>query len=369
MQRLIKAAVDRGATVLHIRAGDVFRARIDGRILKLSSQVFTPEETRRIALQMLPAGRDPERIDEIPDFDTSWDVAGVGRFRVHVLRQRGSFVIVMRVIPRRVPTLDELNLPPVLGEIAGLDHGLVVVTGSVGAGKSTAQAAMVGWINERMQRHVVTLEAPIEFLHADEASVVTQREVGVDTDSFAAGVRAALRQDADVILIGEARDRETIDATLRAAELGRLVITTMHAPTALGALMRLFAVFPREERDVGRLLVAESLRAVVALKLLPRKDGAGPVPAVEVLRVTGAVRDCILTGRPLEEIHLLMRQGEASYGMRTFQQDLERLVEMDFVDYETARAAAPSPADFELVMQTLADDSRSRLGEIPGEAP
>ena len=365
MQRLVKAAVDRGASVLHIKSGDVFRARIDGKVIKLSSQVFTPEETRKIALQLIPTERDRERIDLLTDYDTSWELTGVGRFRVSILRQRGAHMIVMRVIPWSVPTLEELYLPPVLAEIAELKHGLVIVTGSVGSGKSTTQAAMIGRINSQLKKHIITLEDPIEYLHDDELSTVTQREVGVDTDSFRSGLRAALRQDADVILIGEMRDRETMETAIRAAELGQLVISTLHSPSAFGALNQLLTVFPEEERDIGRMRVADSLRAVIAQKLLPRKDSDRMIPAVEIVRITGAVRDCILHGKPVEEILELTEQGSAAYGTQTFQQHLESLVEMGLVEYDTAKAAATSPSDFELIMQTFADERHRRLGDVP----
>ena len=357
MQRLVKAAVDRGASVLHIKSGDVFRARIDGKVVKLSSQVFTPEETRKIALQLIPTERDRERIDVLTDYDTSWELTGVGRFRVSILRQRGAHMIVMRVIPWSVPTLEELYLPPILAEIAELKHGLVIVTGSVGSGKSTTQAAMIGRINSQLKKHIITLE--------DELSTVTQREVGVDTDSFRSGLRAALRQDADVILIGEMRDRETMETAIRAAELGQLVISTLHSPSAYGALNQLLTVFPDEEREIGRMRVADSLRAIIAQKLLPRKDSDRMIPAVEVIRITGAVRDCILHGKPVEEILELTEQGGAAYGTQTFQQHLENLVEMGLVEYDTAKAAATSPSDFELIMQTFADERHRRLGDVP----
>ena len=368
MQRLVKAAVDRGASVLHIKSGDVFRARIDGKVVKLSSQVFTPDETRKIALQLIPTERDRERIDHITDYDTSWELEGVGRFRINILRQRGAHMIVMRVIPWSVPTLEDLYLPPVIGEIAEMKHGLVIVTGAVGSGKSTTQAAMVGRINQRLKKHVVTLEDPIEYLHDDELSTVTQREVGVDTDSFRSGLRAALRQDADVILIGEMRDRETMETAIRAAELGQLVISTLHSPSALGALSQLISVFPEEERDIGRMRVADALRAVIAQKLLPRKNSDRLIPAVEIVRITGAIRDCILHGKPGEEILQLTEQGASAYGTQTFQQHLESLVEMDLVEYDVAKAAATSPSDFELMMQTLSDE-RARLGEAPAPEP
>ncbi len=357
MQRLIKAAVDRGASVIHIKAGDVLRARIEGKVVKLSNQVFTEEETKNIALKLIHNERDRERFDEIRDYDTSWELQGVGRFRINILRQRGTVMIVMRVIPLSVPTLEELYLPSVLGEIAELDHGLVLVTGGVGAGKSTTQAAMIEWVNTRRKMHIITLEDPIEYLHTDDASTVTQREVGVDTESFHTGLRAALRQDPDIVLIGEMRDRETMGTALRAAELGQLVITTLHTPTAIGALHYLLAVFPEEEREMARLRLADNLQAIIAQRLLPRKDMDRQIPAVEILRVTGAIRDCIVHNKSVEEITQLMETGREAYGMRTFHQHLQELVNEGMVEYAVAKSAAPSPSDFELFMQTLGGET------------
>ncbi len=353
MQRLIEAAVDRGASVIHIKAGDVLRARIEGKIVKLSNQVFTEEETAKIALKLIASEKDRERFDEIRDYDTSWGLKGVGRFRINISRQRGSVMVVLRVIPPNVPTLEELYLPKVLGEIAETDHGLVLVTGAVGTGKSTTQAAMIQWLNERHKKHVVTLEDPIEYLHSDDASTVTQREVGVDTASFHSGLRAALRQDPDVILIGEMRDRATIATALRAAELGQLVISTLPTPTAVGAINYVLAAFPDEEREMARMRLADTLKAVIAQKLLPRRDMDRQIPAVEILRITGAVRDCILNSSALDEITDLIESGQEAYGMQSFQQHLQELVKSGMVEYEVARSAAPSPSDFELAMQTL----------------
>jgi twitching motility protein PilT len=326
VQRLIQAAVDRGASVIHIKAGDVLRARIEGKIVKLSNQVFTEEETLSIALKLIASEKDRDRFDEIRDYDTSWGLKGVGRFRINISRQRGSVMVIMRVIPLTVPTLEELFLPSVLGDIAETDHGLVLVTGAVGTGKSTTQAAMIQWLNERHKKHIVTLEDPIEYLHSDDASTISQREVGVDTASFHSGLRAALRQDPDVILIGEMRDRATIGTALRAAELGQLVISTLPTPTATAAVNYVLAAFPEEEREMA---------------------------AVEILRVTGAIRDCILNLSSVEEITGLMQTGREAYGMQTFQQHLQELVQSGMVDYEVAKSAAPSPSDFELAMQTL----------------
>jgi twitching motility protein PilT len=353
VQRLIQAAVDRGASVIHIKAGDVLRARIEGKIVKLSNQVFTEEETLSIALKLIASEKDRDRFDEIRDYDTSWGLKGVGRFRINISRQRGSVMVIMRVIPLTVPTLEELFLPSVLGDIAETDHGLVLVTGAVGTGKSTTQAAMIQWLNERHKKHIVTLEDPIEYLHSDDASTISQREVGVDTASFHSGLRAALRQDPDVILIGEMRDRATIGTALRAAELGQLVISTLPTPTATAAVNYVLAAFPEEEREMARIRLADTLKAVVAQRLLPRKEGDQQIPAVEILRVTGAIRDCILNLSSVEEITGLMETGREAYGMQTFQQHLQELVQSGMVDYEVAKSAAPSPSDFELAMQTL----------------
>jgi twitching motility protein PilT len=367
VQRLVQAAVERGASVIHIRAGDVLRARIEGKIVKLSNQVFTEEETLNVALTLIPNEKDRERFDEIRDYDTSWALKGVGRFRVNISRQRGSAMIVLRVIPFKVPTIEELYLPAVLGEIAEIEHGLVVVTGAVGTGKSTTQAAMIQWLNERLKKHIITLEDPIEYLHSNDMSAVTQREVGVDTASFHTGLRAALRQDPDVILIGEMRDRATIGTALRAAELGQLVIATLHTPNAVGALNFLLAPFPEEEREMARMRLADALRAIIAQRLLPRKDMDRQIPVVEILRVTGAIRDCILHSSPVEEIQDLIESGREAYGMQSFHQHLQELVRAGMVEYEVARSAAPSPSDFELYMQTLGGDATKADDGTSGE--
>jgi twitching motility protein PilT len=366
VQRLIQAAVDRGASVIHIKAGDVLRARIEGKIVKLSNQVFTEEETLSIALKLIASEKDRDRFDEIRDYDTSWGLKGVGRFRINISRQRGSVMVIMRVIPLTVPTLEQLFLPAVLGEIAETDHGLVLVTGAVGTGKSTTQAAMIQWLNERHKKHIVTLEDPIEYLHSDDASTISQREVGVDTASFHSGLRAALRQDPDVILIGEMRDRATIGTALRAAELGQLVISTLPTPTATAAVNYVLAAFPEEEREMARIRLADTLKAVIAQRILPRRDGDQRIPVVEILRVTGAIRDCILNLSSVEEITGLMETGREAYGMQTFQQHLQELVQSGMVDYEVAKSAAPSPSDFELAMHTLGGAAPDATrGDVP----
>jgi twitching motility protein PilT len=361
MENIIQAAVQRGASDLHIKAGDVFRARIDGQLVPLTKQRLTPEQTRAIALKLIPHERDRQRIDEMQDYDCSWGLAGVGRFRVNLMRQRGSFMIVMRVIPFEIPTFEQLGLPPVMQEIASLERGLVLVTGVTGSGKSSTQAAMIGHMNQHMRRHIVTLENPIEFLHRDVNSSITQREVGVDTDSFRVGLRAALRQDPDVILIGEMRDSESIDIALKSAETGHLVISTVHTRDAASTISRLVATFPPEEQKVVRLRLAEQLQAVMSQRLLPVSDGKGRALATEVMVVTGTIRDCISDPERTSEIPEHIAAGRTTYGMQTFDQCLMELVASGRVDYAVAKAAATNPADFELKSNML-----SSSGSSPG---
>lgn len=360
MENIIRAAIERGASDLHIKSGDVFRARVNGQLVPLTKQRLTPEQTRQIALQLIPTERDRERVDELQDYDCSWGLPGVGRFRVNILRQRGSFMIVMRVIPFEIPTFEQLGLPPVLERIASLERGLVLVTGVTGSGKSSTQAAMIGHMNQHMRRHIVTLENPIEFLHRDHSSSITQREIGMDTESFQKGLRAALRQDPDVILIGEMRDAESIDIALKSAETGHLVISTVHTRDAASTISRLVAVFPPDEQQVARIRLSEQLQAVVSQRLLPRTDGSGRVLAAEVMVVTGTIRDCILDPARLEEIRDLTAEGRSTYGSQTFDQSLMELVEAGQVSFEVAKAAATNPGDFELKVNMLS----GRGGEV-----
>src|SRR2546427_80550 len=293
IEQIIKAAVDRGASDLHIKAGDVFRARIDGKLVPLTKQRLTPEQTRAIALRLLPSDEDRARIDRLRDYDCSWGAPGIGRFRVNILRQRSSFMIVLRVIPFDVPSFESLKLPPVLTTVAAAERGVILVTGVTGSGKSSTMAAIINHINQTQNKHVVTLETPIEFLHRDISCSVTQREIGVDTDDFRMGLRAALRQDPDVVLIGEMRDAETIDTAMKAAETGHLVVSTLHTPDAVTTVSRVVAMFPPEEQEIARVRLSEALQAVVSQRLLPRADGRGRVAAVELLICTGTARDMI----------------------------------------------------------------------------
>lgn len=353
IEQIIKAAIDRGASDLHIKAGDVFRARIDGKLVPLTKQRLTPDQTKAIAQHLIPSDEDRARLDRLRDYDCSWGMPGVGRFRVNILRQRSSFMIVMRVIPFDVPTFDTLKLPSVLTSVAAAERGIILVTGVTGSGKSSTMAAVVNHINQTQNKHILTLENPIEFLHRDISCSVTQREIGVDTDDFRAGLRAALRQDPDVVLIGEMRDAETIDAAMKAAETGHLVISALHTPDAVTTVSRIVSMFPLEEQDVARSRLADALQAVVSQRLLPRADGHGRVAAVEILICTGTVRELINDPNRTPDLPEYIRDAHDQYGMQTFDQHLMDLVASDQVTYEAALAASTNPKDFESQMRTL----------------
>jgi twitching motility protein PilT len=369
IEQIIKAAIDRGASDLHIKAGDVFRARIDGKLVPFTKQRLTPEQTKAIARHLIPSEEDRARIDQLRDYDCSWGMPGVGRFRVNLLRQRSSFMIVMRVIPFDVPTFDTLKLPAILTTIAASERGLVLVTGATGSGKSSTMAAIVNHINQTQQKHVVTLENPIEFLHRDINCSVTQREIGVDTDDFRAGLRAALRQDPDVVLIGELRDAETVDTAMKAAETGRLVISTLHTPDAVSTVSRVVSMFPVEEQEIARLRLADALQGVLSQRLLPRADGHGRVAAVEILICTGTVRDLIRDTNRTPELHDYIRDAHDQFGTQTFDQHLMELVSGEVVTYETALVAATNPRDFEVQMRTLRRRSRVAAPTDAARAP
>lgn len=362
MEKIIRAAVERGASDLHIKAGDVCRARIDGRLVALSTQPVTPDQTRAIATRLVSSEEDRRRIDDIRDYDCSWSVSGVGRFRVNIMRQRTSFMIVMRVIPVNIPDFEQLCLPPVLAEIAGAERGMVLVTGVTGSGKTSTIAAVLGHMNRHMSKHVVTLENPIEYLHRDMNCSITQREIGVDTDSFKMGLRAALRQDPDVIVIGEMRDAETVDTAMKAAETGHLLISTLHTPDAQSTINRIIAMFPSEEQGIARIRLAETLHAVVSQRLLPRADGRGRIVAAEVMVVTPLIRDLIMDANRTGEIRDVIADGRDQYRMQTFDQHLTDLVSAGHVTFEVAKAAATRPSDFDLHFRTFGGDSRATEG-------
>jgi len=354
MIEIFKAAIERGCSDIHIKAGDNVRARIHGSLVPVTQQKLSGDQVKALAQKLMPHEKDRARIDDLLDYDCSWGLPGLGRFRVNILRQRGSFMIVMRVIPIEIPSFDDLKLPPVLAKISDHERGLILVTGVTGSGKSSTMAAMINWINQNKAMHIVTLENPIEFLHRDQKASITQRDIGTDTPSFMSGLRASLRQDPDVLLIGEMRDKETIDTALKAAETGHLVISTVHTKNAVQTISRLIAVFDPAEQEMIRIRLSEQLMAVISQRLIPTKDSKGRVAALEIMPVSGTIRDCIRDSSRMDDIYDLIEEGGQSYGSQSFDQHLMALVRAGTIDFRVAMAAANNPTDFDLKMNTFA---------------
>ncbi|MGE0554384.1 MAG: type IV pilus twitching motility protein PilT [Gemmatimonadales bacterium] len=349
---VLKKAIEVDASDVHLCAGGPFRMRVRGQIVAVNgAPTLKPADMAAIAKQILVGARKatPDTADaalsELKDVDCSYSLDGGGRFRVNLCSQRGSLAAVLRSIPIHTPTFEQLGLPPVMRDITMEDRGLVLVTGVTGSGKSSTLAAMLGYLNGIKPNKIVTIEDPIEFLHRDQKSIMIQRELGSDTDSFATALRAALRQDPDVIMVGEMRDRETIDIALKAAETGHLVFSTVHTTDAVKTISRLVSVFDADEQRMIRLRLAESLRAVVSQRLLPRKDGKGRVVAVEIMRRTATIEECIADPSRTTEIIDLLAEGKIEYGMQTFDQHIMELYEQDVITLEVAKSAATSPAD------------------------
>jgi twitching motility protein PilT len=314
-----------------------------------------------------------QKFKESQDVDLAYPVAGLGRFRCNIFQQRGTVGLVLRVIPMRIRTIEELGLPLVLKHIALEERGLVLVTGTTGSGKSTTLAAMIDHINKERCTHIMTVEDPIEFLHRDMRSMINQREVAVDTRSFAQALRSALRQDPDVILVGEMRDFETIETGLLAAETGHLVFSTLHTLDATETINRIIAVFPPHQQKQVRLQLASVLKAVVSQRLLPKADGNGRAPAVEVMISTPFIRDCIVDKEKTHLIHGAIAAGTSQYGMQTFDQSIFGLYQQGLVAYEEALRWASNVDEFKLKVQgisTTADAARDQMAKtVIGGAP
>ena len=345
--QILRTAVQEGASDLHFKASEPVLIRIKGNLLPLKVARLTPDATERIFDALRPKHLGEVAASEVQELDFSFALAGTGRFRVNAFRQRGSLALVIRVIPNKIPDFKELGLPAVLPKLAEERRGLILVTGATGSGKSTTLAAVINQINHSRTAHVVTVEDPIEFLFLNKKSSIVQREVGVDTANFATALRSVLRQDPDVIMIGEMRDTETIDIALKAAETGHLVISTAHTTDAAKTVQRLLSAFSPSEQPMMRLRLAESLRAVVSQRLLPRLDGKGVVPAVEVMVATRAVQECIRDESRTQELGEHIAKGR-HYGMQSFDQHLLQLLQQGLVGKDVALSAASNAADLDL---------------------
>ena len=367
---LLRVACSHNASDLHLKVGAFPVMRIAGELHPVADAPrLKPEDTLDMAFSMM-SNRQKQRFKEVSEVDIGYGVSGLGRFRANIFQQRGTVSIVLRVIPDHTKSVTQLGLPPVIEKIAAEPRGLILVTGATGSGKSTTLAAMIECINSSRSGHIVTIEDPIEFLHRDKQSFVTQREVDVDTRSFAEALRGALRQDPDVILVGEMRDHETIETALTAAETGHLVLSTLHTLDATETITRIVSSFPSHQQRSVRLQLAGILKAVISMRLVRAAKGAGRVPAIEVLVSTAFIRDHIINEEKTYMIREAIAAGTSQYGMQTFDQSLFNLLQQRLISVEEALHNATNPDEFKMRVSGIysADDTLNHI-TTPTTAP
>lgn len=359
IQDLLKLMVERGASDLHLKVGNPPILRINGDLHILKDMPrLQREDTVAIASQVLNK-KQKTLFNENFEIDFAYSVPGLGRFRCNAFLQRGSVGLVCRAIPTTIKTVEELRLPAVLNQLALEPRGLILVTGITGSGKTTSLAAMIQHINQNLDVHVITIEDPIEYMHRDQRALINQREVGADTKGFAEALRSALRQDPDVILVGEMRDRETIETAITAAETGHLVMSTLHTADAMGTVNRIISMFPAYQQNQIRLELAEVLKASLSMRLIPKKDGKGRVPAVEVLIATDIIRQAIIDPEKTIRIPEYIEAGRSQYGMQSFDQALLDLFRQDLISYDEAILNCTRPADFALKVKGIQSTEES----------
>ena len=364
---LLKIAVERKASDLHLKVGAFPVLRVDGVLNPMNEmRRLLQEDTMAMAFSIMTA-RQKEKFKTDFEIDTSYQVPTLGRFRCSIFQQRGTVGLVLRVIPTRILTLRELLLPPVLERICQEQRGLVLCTGTTGSGKTTTLAGMVDHINANRNEHIMTIEDPIEYLHRDKRSIVNQRELEVDTRAFSVALRSAMRQDPDVILVGEMRDAETIETALIAAETGHLVLSTLHTLDATETINRIITVFPPHQHRQIRLQLGAVLKAVISLRLMPRADGLGRVPAVEVLVATEYVRECIENKEKTKYLKDAIKAGTSQYGMQSFDQSLHQLYKSGLITLEEALKRATNPNEFRLKIQGIQSTSDIANEEMDSE--
>ena len=349
---LLKKVHQLGASDLHLRVKAPPILRINGKLVKLDLPPLEVDDVNEFVEKLLPLERRKD-IPYIKNLDVAYSLPGICRFRVNIFKQRGTFAVVMRTIPFSIPKIDELNLPKVIKKIALLQRGLVLVTGTTGSGKSTTLAAMLNELNEKESRVVITIEDPVEYLHRDKKCIFYQREIGNDADDFFTALRAALREDPDVILVGEMRDVETVRTALDAAETGHMVFSTLHTLDAKETINRVISFFPLNEQQAIRFQLASVLKATISQRLIPRADGKGRVPAVEVMVVTEAIRERIINPELTDEIPAFIEKGHGVYGSQTFDQSLYYLYRRGLITKEEALKYATKPDDLKLRIEGI----------------
>jgi len=352
LDQLLTRAYELGASDLHLRVKASPILRINGKLIKLDLPPLEVSDIDAFVKKILPIEKRKE-LPYIKNLDFAYSLPGVCRFRVNLFRQRGTLAIVMRAIPVEVPKIEDLNLPEVVKEIALYQRGLVLVTGTTGSGKSTTLAAMLEELNEKDSRIVITIEDPIEYLHRDKRCLFYQREIGNDADDFFTALRAALREDPDVILVGEMRDPETVRTALDAAETGHMVFSTLHTLDAKETINRIVSFFPLDQQQAIRFQLASVLKATISQRLLPRADGKGRVPAVEIMIVTEAIRERIMNPELTDEIPEFIEKGHEVYGSQTFDQSLYELWKKGLITKEDALKYATRPDDLRLKMEGI----------------
>jgi twitching motility protein PilT len=364
---VLQHMVQSNASDLHLKVGRPPTIRIDGHMVSLELPPLKQEDLRSLAEQIM-APKNIKEFSEQKESDFALAVPGVGRFRVNAYQQRGTIAYALRTVPFQAKTIAELNLPDVCERIALMPRGLILVTGITGSGKSTALASMLHYINQNRHANIITIEDPIEFLHRDIKSSINQREVGTDTNSFAQALRRVLRQDPDIILVGEIRDIDTLDTALKAAETGHLVFSTLHTTDATQTINRILSFYPPHQQTEVRYMLSTALRAIVSLRLVRRADKKGRVPAAEILVNTEAVRDQIRDMTKALNIPQLIREGAVPYGMQSFDQSLMNWYQKGVVSYDDALFAATNPAEFSLRIQGIAGSSDTSWDTVKQEA-
>ena len=371
LKTILREGVARKASDIHLKGGAPPIFRVNGTLIVWEEGGTLDHDGISLLTQQLLSDGQCSRLGTDLQVDAGYGDPDLGRFRVNVFYQRGTLQAALRLIPPRVWQIRELNLPPVIERIAAERRGLVLVTGTTGSGKSTTLAAIVDHVNRTANRHVITIEDPIEYLHHDETSVITQREIGSDCLTFAAGLKGALRQDPDVILVGEMRDLETIETAILAAETGHLVMSTLHTLDAAETVTRVISAFPDHQRGQARLILASILKGCISQRLVPRADGLGMVPAVEVMVSTGLVRECIAIPERTRELRDVIARGYTTYGMQTFDQSLMALWREGLITFEEALAQSSNPDDFALKARGISSTSDGRWEDFdrePGQA-